>query len=244
MNVRKNLTAFFDLYLQSNTMPVLSLHNTYTLPSGSASYTLGLSGAPGVHTSYTLPTASGLGLGTSNLSGGLLSGAGATGLIGTGLSGTTGLHGGLASTGLSGIGGLGGTSSLIGGLGMSSTLPTNLTGLGTNTLYSTYTNPLLTSGVTSKLKALDDLDLAMARHRTISPLSPIPPTGWDIDRYGLDGVNPTYMHSHSRPLSRIGLDLDSKYENILCLWVSRCVEILRYHFNFSTTIRFDIQWNW
>lgn len=36
-------------------MPVLSLHNTYSLPSGSASYTLGLSGAPNV-ASYSYPT--------------------------------------------------------------------------------------------------------------------------------------------------------------------------------------------
>lgn len=39
-------------------MPVLSLHNTYTLPSGSASYTLGLSGAPNV-ASYSYRTSVG-----------------------------------------------------------------------------------------------------------------------------------------------------------------------------------------
>lgn len=39
-------------------MPVLSLHSTYTLPSGSASYTLGLSGAPNV-ASYSYPTSVG-----------------------------------------------------------------------------------------------------------------------------------------------------------------------------------------
>lgn len=39
-------------------MPVLSLHNTYSLPSGSASYTLGLSGAPNV-ASYSYPTSVG-----------------------------------------------------------------------------------------------------------------------------------------------------------------------------------------
>lgn len=39
-------------------MPVLSMHNTYTLPSGSASYTLGLSGAPNV-ASYSYRTSSG-----------------------------------------------------------------------------------------------------------------------------------------------------------------------------------------
>lgn len=39
-------------------MPVLSLHNSYTLPSGSASYTLGLSGAPNV-ASYSYATSVG-----------------------------------------------------------------------------------------------------------------------------------------------------------------------------------------
>lgn len=193
-------------------MPVLSLHNTYTLPSGSASYTLGLSGAPGV-ASYSLPTASGatgLGLGGLGTSSGLIGTSGLLGGAGSsayGLSGTGGLSG--LGTGLSGLSGLGGTTGLS-HLGMSSTLPPNLTGLGTNTSYSTYANPLLTSGVTSKLnRAYDDLDLALARHRaTTSPLSPIPP--WDMDRYGLETINPSYMHSQSRPLSRIGIDLDSK----------------------------------
>lgn len=50
-------------------MPVLSLHNTYALPSGSASYTLGLSGAP-VGSSHTYQASSSV-LGAS----GALSGA-------------------------------------------------------------------------------------------------------------------------------------------------------------------------
>lgn len=45
-------------YFKSSTMPVLSLHNSYALPSGSASYTLGLSGAPNV-TSYSYRTSVG-----------------------------------------------------------------------------------------------------------------------------------------------------------------------------------------
>lgn len=40
-------------------MPVLSLHNSSSLPTGSASYTLGLSGAPNV-VSYSIRTAAGL----------------------------------------------------------------------------------------------------------------------------------------------------------------------------------------
>lgn len=179
-------------------MPVLSLHNTYSLP---ASYTLPTVGTGGAGLGLGLGGGTSLGLGTSSL----LDRTHGTSLIGTGLTtGPIGLTGTgyLSSTGLHGLG----------GLGMSSTLPPNLTGLGTNTSYSTYTNPLLASGVTTKLKALDDLDLAMARHRVASPLSPLPGCGWDIDRYGLDSVvAPTYMHSQSRPLSRIGgLDLDSK----------------------------------
>lgn len=208
-------------------MPVLSMHNTYTLPSGSASYTLGLSGAPGA-ASYTLPTvgtATGTGFsssllgGTSNVTGGL-SGFAGTGLSGTGysniLGGTTGLSsgiGGLTSTGLSALTGtscLGGVTGLT-GTGLSHTLSTNL-GLGTNASYSTYTNPLLTSGITSKLKTLDDIDLTLSRYRArSSPCSPIPPMAWELDHYGLEGVNPAFMHSQSRPISRIGLDLDSKY---------------------------------
>lgn len=202
-------------------MPVLSLHNTYTLPSGSASYTLGLSGAPGA-ASYTLPsvgTATGTGL--SNILGGAGTGysglgTGLSGLGGTGLTSALsglGLGGGLTSTGLGGVGGLTGVSGLT-GTGLSNTLPLSL-GLGTNTSFTTFTNPLLSSHMSTKLKAYDDLDLSLARHRVGSPLSPlIPPgvTGWDLDRYGLEGINPTYMHSLSRPLSRIGLDLDSKYE--------------------------------
>lgn len=216
--------VFISCTLQSNTMPVLSMHNTYTLPSGSASYTLGLSGAPGA-ASYTLPTvgtatgATGLsnylsGTGTTGLSSILGTGGGTTGLSNF-LSGTTGLStgiGGLTSTGFSttGLTGLSGVTGLT-GTGLSNTLQTNL-GLGTNTSYSTYTNPLLTSGLTSKLKTLDDLDLSLTRyqHRS-SPCSPIPPIGWELDRYGIDPIGTSFMHSQSRPISRIGvLDLDSK----------------------------------
>lgn len=67
-------------------MPVLSLHNTYSLPSGSASYTLGLSGAPNV-ASYSYPTS-----------------VGALALDRTLLSGTTGVSNLIGGTGaLSGL---------------------------------------------------------------------------------------------------------------------------------------------
>jgi RIMS-binding protein 2 len=119
-----------------------------------------------------------------------------------------------------GCGGGGGVSSLIGtgltgagtGLGLSSTNP--LANLGYNpSSYSTYTNPLLTSGA-MKMKPLDDLDLiGRYGNRAGTPCSPIPPVNWGLDSYsGIDGVNPAFMHhSQNRPLSRIGLDLDGEY---------------------------------
>lgn len=200
------LTQFFlpDLVsFQSSTMPVLSLHNTYSLPSGSASYTLGLSGAPGA-SSYTYPTVgqSTTALGLNSILGGTTGlssvglgqvAAGHSSLLSTGL-GTTGLN--LISTNplSSGVTGLGGTSVL-----------TSL-GLGYNTSsYSTYTNPLITSGA-MKLKTLDDFDIGISRYNRVgTPCSPIPSAAWGLDSYsGIEGVNPGFMHSHSRPLSRLG----------------------------------------
>lgn len=170
-------------------MPVLSMHNTYSIPTMSASYTLGLSGAPGA-SSYTYPS-SGVTLG------------GVNNILGTGLAGPS-------QVGTGGISGLMGTT----GLGLSSTNPlsTTLPGIGYNsTSYSTYTNPLLTSGAMNiKLKTYDDLDL-IARYGNRSgttPNSPIPPANWGLDVYsGLDGVNPAFMHAHSR---LGGLDLERK----------------------------------
>ena len=104
----------------------------------------------------------------------------------------------------SGLSGLSGTHSL------QNQLPSNL---GYNsTSYSTYTNPLLTSGMTVKLKPYDDLDLVTRYgQRSGTPNSPVPPASWGLDSYGgLDGVNPAFMHTQ-RPLSRLGgLDLDGK----------------------------------
>jgi RIMS-binding protein 2 len=187
-------------------MPVLSLHNTYTLPSGSASYTLGLSGAP-VASSYTYPT-----VGQSSVTGisglgGVLGGT--TGLSSVGLSG----HSALLSTGLGTTGLNLPSSNLLSDLGGTSRL-TSL-GLGYNT-SSTYTNPLITSGA-MKLKTLDDFDIGINRYNRVgTPCSPIPGVGsWGLDSYSsrLDGVNPGFMHSQSRPLSRLGAldDLECEF---------------------------------
>lgn len=184
-------------------MPVLSLHNnTYaTLPSGSASYTLGLSGAPGGSASFTYP------------SGGL----GASASVGTALGNM--LSGGTGTGNYSSI--LGTVGGLSGGLGTTNPLASNLAQLGGGgynaaSSYSTYTNPLLASGglgsINMKMKAYDDLDLlgrSFGTTRTgTTPNSPIPPVSWGLDSYsaGLDGVNPTFMHTHSRH----GLDLDGE----------------------------------
>lgn len=188
-------------------MPVLSLHNTYSIPTGSASYTLGLSGAPGGGgagagascgiagiggvTSYTYP--GGVASGVGGI-GGVLGAAGAGGSSAAALSSLLGTTGG-------GIGGGCGLSSTLGGGGVG-----QLGGYNTSTSYSTYTNPLLTSGAMNmKLKTYDEIDL-ISRYgggRATTPNSPIPPAGsWGggLDSYGagLDGVNPTFMHTHSR----------------------------------------------
>lgn len=190
-------------------MPVLSLHNTYTLPSGSASYTLGLSGAP-VASSYTYPTVGQSTTGTSVGLSGVLGGT--TGLSSVGLGGTG--HSSLLSTGLGTTGlNLTSTNLLSSDLGGTSRL-TSL-GLGYNTSsYSTYTNPLITSGA-MKLKTLDDFDIGINRYNRVgTPCSPIPGT-WGLDSYSrLDGCNPGFMHSQSRPLSRLGALDDLEGESI------------------------------
>lgn len=201
-------------------MPVLSLHNTYSLPSGSASYTLGLSGAPGA-SSYTYPAVgqSTTTLGLNSVLGGV------TGLSSVGLGPSVGGHSSLLS------GGLGASDlarlNLTSNLGGTSVL-TSL-GLGYNTSsYSTYTNPLLTSGA-MKLKTLDDFDIGISRYNRVgTPCSPIPSAGWGLDSYSgidgfRDGVNPGFMHSQSRPLSRLGgLDgLDGELIRLLSSFFKR-----------------------
>lgn len=195
-------------------MPVLSLHNTYSLPSGSASYTLGLSGAPGA-SSYTYPAVgqSTTTLGLNSVLGGV------TGLSSVGLGHSMGGHSSLLSTGLGTTGlNLTSTNPLSGGVtGLGGTSVLTSLGLGYNTSsYSTYTNPLITSGA-MKLKTLDDFDIGISRYNRVgTPCSPIPPAGWGLDSYGIDGVNPGFMHSQSRPLSRLGgLDgLDGELKNV------------------------------
>lgn len=175
-------------------MPVLSLHNTYSLPSGSASYTLGLSGAPGASSYSTYPSVGQSGLGLSSV-------------LGTGLSSGLGGHSSmLGTTGLNLISSTNPLSSGISGLGALTSL-----GLGYSSSYSTYTNPLLTSGAI-KLRTLDDFDIGISRfNRVGTPCSPIPDR-WGLD-IGIDGINPGFMHSQSRPISRIGRfdDYDSEY---------------------------------
>lgn len=172
-------------------MPILSLHNTYSLPTGSASYTLGLSGAPNV-SSYAYQTSGGA--------------AGASNLLGTGIGTSSGISNLIGTSGLSGL-------SCVNPL--SSALPTNLGGYNAaNTSYSTYTNPLLTCGgpMNIKLKTYDEMDMVgRYGNRGGTPSSPIPPANWGLDSYSaLDGVNPTFMHTQ-RSLSRLGgLDLDCK----------------------------------
>lgn len=176
-------------------MPVLSLHNTYSLPSGSASYTLGLSGAPNV-ASYSYRTS--VGAASDRLL------VGASSAV-PNICGTSGLAG----------------ASTIHPFGIS-TLDHELTGLLTHQLpisnlaYSTYTNPLISAGgvAGSIRKHYDDLDLIVGGRygppRALSPNSPIQSGNWGLDGYGLDGVNPAFMHSQ-RPHSRLGaLDLESK----------------------------------
>lgn len=183
-------------------MPVLSLHNTYSLPSGSASYTLGLSGAPGASSYSTYPS-----VGQSGLAGlSSVLGAGLSSGLGVGHSsvlGTTGLN--LSSTNP--------LSSGISGLGASAL--TSL-GLGYSSSYSTYTNPLLTSGAI-KLRTLDDFDIGISR------------------------FNPGFMHTHSqsRPISRIGRfdDYDSEYNVALNLTKMKTFFLLllfylTFYFNF------------
>lgn len=177
-------------------MPVLSLHNTYAMPSGSASYTLGLSGAPGISSYTTYPTAS---TGLSSVLGG-----GLTGLTSAGVSNYMSSGYGTHSMGLSN------PLSNVGGAGLSGL---NSLGLGysTSSSFPTYTNPLLSSGA-MKLKTLDDLDLNRY-NRIPTPCSPILPSSWGLDSSytsGIDGVNPGFMHSQNRPISRLGLDLEGK----------------------------------
>ncbi|KAI5632354.1 variant SH3 domain-containing protein [Phthorimaea operculella] len=175
-----------------------------------------------------------------NITAGNMSGMNYGGVTGTGMSGTMGtsgltsalnnvqtsLSGGLTST-LSGL-----QSTLTGGL----TNLTNLTGTsnlgGLNTSLAgtsaygttgTYTNPLLSSGLSNplnmnmKIKPLDDIDLGLGRYgtntsgvgRVATPVTPHQPS-WNLgldSQFGTDrlgGLDSSLIHDRSqRALSRI-----------------------------------------
>lgn len=103
--------------------------------------------------------------------------------------------------------------------------------------YSTYTNPLLsTVGVASNIrKTYDDLDLIVGGRYGPRPLTPTSPlTGnWGLEGYaGLDGVNPTFLHTQQQ-YSRLGpLDLESKIYHFLLLWVELSLFNVRKIFQF------------
>jgi hypothetical protein len=158
-------------------------------------------------------------VGQSTTALGLNSVLGGTGLSSVGLGGG---HSSLLSTGLGTTGlNLTSTNPLSGGVtGLGGTSVLTSLGLGYSSSYSTYTNPLITSGA-MKLKTLDDFDIGISRfNRGGTPCSPIPPGGWGLDSYGIDGVNPGFMHSQSRPLSRLGrLDgLDGELSQSFPTW--------------------------
>lgn len=159
-------------------MPMLSVHNSHNLPSGSASYTLGLSTGS---SSYQAAL------------GGILDPTSNVGsILGSGLTGpaTTGHH----SSALYGLG-LAGTS----------TYPTayDLGGVGPTSSYSNPYSNLLTA---TKLKPIDDIDIAIGRFTRSSPCSPIPPNAWGLDEFS-EGL----LHTGRTGLALGSLDIDSKY---------------------------------
>lgn len=170
--------------LQSTTMPMLSIHNT-NLPSGSASYTLGLNSGS---SSYQPPLGGIVDL-TSLVSSTL--GSGLTGPVGT--AGTTGQL----------------PSSVLYGPGLSgpSTYPTTYD-LGGATLSSTssYSNPYSNILTASKLKPIDDIDIGLGRFTRSSPCSPIIPNSWALDEFS-EGL----LHSGRTGLPLGSLDIDSEY---------------------------------
>lgn len=191
-------------------MPVLSMHNYSTLPSGSNSYSLGLSGtqsALGASSSYPYANASAAAAAAaaSNAAINAAINAASNAAVAAAAETVCGGYSSILGT-VGGLSGLGATnplsSSLHHGLG------SGLGGAGGySSGYSTYTNPLLASGhsaLNMKLKTYDDMDLLARSYgaglggRTgTTPGSPIPSSAWCLDGYGLDGVNPTFMHTLS-----------------------------------------------
>lgn len=158
-------------------MPMLSVHNSHNLPSGSASYTLGLS----TGSSSYQAALGGILDPTSNVSS----------VLGSGLTGpaTTGHH-----------------SSALYGLGLTGTCtyPTayDLGGVGSTSSYSNPYSNLLTA---TKLKPIDDIDIAIGRYTRSSPCSPIPPNTWGLDEFS-EGL----LHTGRPGLALGSLDIDSK----------------------------------
>lgn len=214
-------------------MPVLSMHNTYALPSGSASYTLGLSGAPNaIGASYPYSSQ----VGTSALDRALLSSTAGLNLIGSSAVERARDLAGLQSA----IGHGGGKWCTycvylchVTIFGCSAKMKITLLD-STCTLaydeqlfidyhfcrfiyigYSQYTNPIHARKSymddLARRPCYDDLDLIVGGRygpRPLTPTSPIP-REWEL---GMDGVNPAFMH-HQRSLSRsLGpLDLEGLY---------------------------------
>ncbi|KAL5273957.1 BZRAP1 family protein [Megaselia abdita] len=162
---------------QSTTMPMLSVHNSHNLPSGSASYTLGLS----TGSSSYQAALGGILDPTSNVSS----------VLGSGLTGpaSSGHH----SSALYGLG-LAGTS----------TYPTayDLGGVGSTLSYSNPYSNLLTA---TKLKPIDDIDIAIGRFTRSSPCSPIPPNTWGLDEFS-EGL----LHTGRPGLALGSLDIDTR----------------------------------
>lgn len=207
---------------QSSTMPVLSLYNTAdsrypSLPSGAASHVLHGTGAAGsAYHPYT---------GTGSSSAAAAAAAIATAQSNAAINNILNNVAAAAaerslseraaySSLLGGLSGLSATNPLSGSLGHGLASSHRLGGAATadgyGTGYSTFTNPLLAAGGGVRRTTFDDLDLltrsaysgGLGRTGT-TPNSPIP---WD--GYGLDGVNPTFMHTH---LSRHGLDMEGEW---------------------------------
>lgn len=158
-------------------MPMLSVHNSHNLPSGSASYTLGLSTGS---SSYQAPAGSMLEP-TSNVSSVLIPGQTSSAALGH--------H----SSTLYGLGLLG-----------PSTYPTPYD-LGTVGSTSAYSNPYSNLLTSTKLKPIDDIDIAFGRFTRSSPCSPIPPNTWGLDEFS-EGLLNTGRHG----LALGSLDIDSK----------------------------------
>lgn len=169
-------------------MPVLSLHNSNTAPTGSASYTLGLSIAPNLTTysSYRNP---------SDVNDRLLS------------SNTAGITSGLNNL-----------PSTINPFGICNAKIHRFINILFIIFvyviaYSTFTNPLISTTLSSNVrKPYDDLDLIVGGRygpRPLTPTSPLQTSNWGFETFnGLEGVNPTFIHVQRPHLS--ALDLESK----------------------------------